>query len=124
MARVGLDLVRSGISSGSVLQLLKQLGLEQTDPRQKAARPIMQVLPCFDLYWRLHRRVRPELSIFFTNHVATVMHRYWGDAMAATSQSIPTTSPTRPSPLCSGGPWTLATGSWRPSAPKWTAILP
>jgi hypothetical protein len=82
MARVGLDLVRRGISSGSVLQLLKQLGLEQTDPRQKAARPIMQVLPCFDLYWRLHRRVRPELSIFFTNHVATIMHRYWGDAMA------------------------------------------
>ena len=40
-----------------------------------------QVLPAFDLYWRLHVRARPDLSIFFTNHVAGMMHRYWGDAI-------------------------------------------
>ena len=41
----------------------------------------MQVLPTFDVYWRLHRSERPDLSIFFTNHVAAMLHRYWGDAV-------------------------------------------
>ena len=41
----------------------------------------MQVLPTFDVYWRLHRAERPDLSIFFTNHVAAMLHRYWGDAV-------------------------------------------
>jgi hypothetical protein len=54
---------------------------ERRDGRWKAARPMAQVLPAFDLYWRLHRRHRPHLSIFFTNHVAGMMHRYWGDAI-------------------------------------------
>ena len=81
MAHVGVDLVRYGISAHSVASLLKQLAIERNDPRHKAARPIMQVLPSFDLYWRLHHSTHPELSIFFTNHVAAMMHRYWGDAM-------------------------------------------
>jgi hypothetical protein len=39
----------------------------------------MQVLPCFDVFWKLHRQARPDLSIFFTNHVASMLHRFWGD---------------------------------------------
>jgi hypothetical protein len=39
------------------------------------------VLPSFDLYWQLHRQHRPHLSVFFTNHVAAMMHRFWGDGM-------------------------------------------
>ena len=51
------------------------------DARHKAARSIYQALPSFDLYWRLHKKTRPQLSIYFTNHVAGMMHRYWGDAV-------------------------------------------
>jgi hypothetical protein len=30
-----------------------------------------------DMFERLNERTHPELSIFFTNHVASAMHRYW-----------------------------------------------
>jgi hypothetical protein len=93
MAHVGLDLLRYGVSPYSVRNLLKQLALEWGDSRQKAARPIMQVLPCFDLYWNLHRHTEPDLSIFFTNHVAAMMHRYWGDAMAGYDEVNPGYAP-------------------------------
>lgn len=81
MATVGLDLVRHGLAPQSTATLVKHLVRERRDARYKAARPMMQVLPSFDLYWALHRKMRPALSIFFTNHVAGMMHRYWGDAM-------------------------------------------
>jgi hypothetical protein len=77
----GLDLVRRGLTPESAYTLAAQLASEKRDSRYKARRPTLQVLPAFDLYWRLHRKHRPRLSIFFTNHVAAMMHRYWGDAM-------------------------------------------
>jgi hypothetical protein len=81
LARVGYDLVRRGLAPASALELSRGLLRERKDSRYKGGRSIMQVIPCFDLYWRLHRRTQPALSIFFTNHVAGMMHRYWGDAM-------------------------------------------
>jgi len=79
MLATGLDLVRRGLTPGSMVNLVEQLVRERRDARYKGRRPSLQVLPSFDLYWRLHRRHRPRLSIFFTNHVAGMMHRYWGD---------------------------------------------
>ncbi|MDQ3463110.1 MAG: hypothetical protein M3471_08820 [Actinomycetota bacterium] len=79
MAAVGLDLLRLGLMPSSVATLAGQLVGELRDPRYKGRRPAMQVLPTFDLFWRLHQRHQPRLSIFFTNHVAAMMHRYWGD---------------------------------------------
>ena len=81
LVRTGLDLVRRGLTPASALKLAAHLVRERRDRRHQAARPMMQVLPSFDLYWRLHRRTRPRFSAFFTNHVAAMMHRYWGDAM-------------------------------------------
>jgi hypothetical protein len=72
-----LDLVRRGLTPGSAYTLAAHLASEKRDSRYKARRPTLQAL----LYWRLHRKYRPRLSIFFTNHVAAMMHRYWGDAM-------------------------------------------
>ena len=77
----GLDMVRKGLSPWSMRRLAKQLLRERKDARYKAGRSIMQAVPAFDLYWRMHRRVRPDLSIFFTNHVAGMLHRFWGDAV-------------------------------------------
>ncbi len=81
LAAVGIDLVRLGLSPWSTAKLVAHLGRERLDARYKARRPIMQVLPSFDLFWRLHKRTTPELSVFFTNHVAAMMHRYWGDGV-------------------------------------------
>ena len=82
LARVGYDLVRRGMTAKTAWYLSRSVLRERKDGRNKAGRSILQALPCFDLYWRLHRRHAPALSIFFTNHVAGMMHRYWGDAMA------------------------------------------
>ena len=81
LAGTAFDLVRHGLTANSAYKLASHLAHEQNDERYKALRPAMQVLPCFDLYWRLHRKHRPQLSAFFTNHVASMMHRYWGDGM-------------------------------------------
>lgn len=83
----GVDLVRHGLSPWSARTLAMHLTREMRDRRYKSLRPAMQVLPCFDLYWRLHRKHRPQLSVFFTNHVASMMHRFWGDAMPGYTES-------------------------------------
>ena len=75
----GLDLLRQGLTPSSVSSLALQLVRERRDGRYRGQRSTMQVLPSFDLYWRLHVQHQPHLSVFFTNHVAGMMHRYWGD---------------------------------------------
>lgn len=75
----GLDMLVNGLTPASMGQLAAHLVRERRDPRYRAGRSMFQVIPSFDLYWRLHRRTRPDLSIFFTNHVAGMMHRFWGD---------------------------------------------
>jgi hypothetical protein len=81
MVRVGVDIARKGLTLRSAGRLVQQLARERRDARWKAARPMAQALPAFDLFWRMHTRVRPNLSVFFTNHLAGVMHRYWGDTI-------------------------------------------
>ena len=81
LALAGLDMLAKGTTPRSAALILRQLVRERRDERFKAARPMMQALPSFDLFWRLHRKTRPHLSVFFTNHVAGMMHRYWGDAV-------------------------------------------
>jgi len=77
----GVDLLRRGLTARSAGTLAGHLVREVRDERYKQLRAAMQVLPGFDLYWRLHRTHRPRLSIFFTNHVASMTHRFWGDAV-------------------------------------------
>ena len=87
MLTTGIDLLRRGLTPSSVLTLGSQLVKERRDHRYRARRSMMQALPTFDLYWRLHQRTRPRLSIYFTNHVAGMMHRYWGDWVPDYAQS-------------------------------------
>jgi hypothetical protein len=82
MVKVGLDLLRRGLTMRSAARLVRQLVRERREPRYVDGRSLVQAIPCFDVYWALHRRAAPDLSIFFTNHVAGMMHRFWGDAMA------------------------------------------
>lgn len=81
MLAAGLDLATRGLTPWSARRLGAHVVRERIDERYMACRPMMQVLPCFDLYRRLDRRHHPHLSVFFTNHVAAMMHRYWGDGV-------------------------------------------
>jgi hypothetical protein len=81
LAATAADAVRRGLSPWSCAQLVRHIIRERQDRRYLASRPSVQVLLCFDLFWRLHRRAEPALSIFFSNHVASMMHRFWGDWM-------------------------------------------
>ena len=81
MATTAVDAVRRGLSPWSCAQLARHVIRERQDRRYLASRPSVQVLLCFDLFWRLHKRANPALSIFFSNHVASMMHRFWGDWM-------------------------------------------
>jgi hypothetical protein len=78
-ARVGVDILTKGLTPASAYRTGAHLVRERLDRQYTARRSIVQVLPAFDLYWRLHRTHRPDLSVFFTNHVAGMMHRFWGD---------------------------------------------
>lgn len=89
LARVGVDIATKGLTPWSMVRGARQFVAERRDPRYKSGRAMMQVLPCFDLYWRLHRVKRPDLSVFFTNHVASMMHRFWGDWFPGYATSEP-----------------------------------
>jgi hypothetical protein len=83
MLSAAADVVVKGLSPWSMYEASRHIAREFKDERYKAARPTVQVLPCFDIFWKLHRRFSPALSIFFTNHVASMMHRFWGDWVPA-----------------------------------------
>lgn len=78
---IGADMLRRGLTPMSAFRLARHLVAEKLDPAQVSKRSVMQVVPGFDIFWHLHRRHDPDLSIFFTNHVASMLHRYWADAL-------------------------------------------
>ncbi len=87
LAQVGVDLLRLGLGARSGATILRHLIAELRDDRHRAGRSIMQVVPSFDLFWQLQARHEPDLSIFFSNHVAGMMHRYWGDGIPGYTSS-------------------------------------
>lgn len=89
LVRAGADMVAKGLTPWSAWTMAGHLVAERRDRRYTARRSAVQVLPSFDLYWRLHRRHQPHLSIFFTNHVAGMMHRYWGDGVPGYTDGNP-----------------------------------
>ncbi len=76
---VAADLVRHGLTARSGVKLARHLVSERRDPSRRAVRSVMQVVPAFDLFWHLQLECRPDLSVFFTNHVAAMLHRFWED---------------------------------------------
>ncbi len=81
VARSLPGLVRLGLRPRSVSFATTQLIRERIDRRFLERRSVVQALPAFDTYWALHRRTRPELSMFFTNHVAALLHRFLRDVV-------------------------------------------
>lgn len=61
----------------SAVRIAAQLVDERRHPSRVVRRRTMQSVLAFDLHARLLRVHAPQLSFFFTNHVASAMHRYW-----------------------------------------------
>jgi hypothetical protein len=66
-----------GISNKTVFSIVRQLLIECIKPHLIVRRRSIQSSISFDLYIELLKNTKPMLSTFFTNHVASSMHRYW-----------------------------------------------
>ena len=57
--------------------LAAQLAAERRRPERRARRRTFQAVLAFDVFMAQLERSRPDFSTFFSNHVASAMHRYW-----------------------------------------------
>lgn len=66
-----------GLTSNTFLKLSNQLINERINRDRLVRRRTSQVEISFDLYMRQLLQTKPDISFFFTNHLASSMHRYW-----------------------------------------------
>lgn len=66
-----------GLRGRTVASLAHQLARERVRPERLVRRRTSQVQLAFDFYLRALADSEPDISFFFTNHVASSMHRYW-----------------------------------------------
>lgn len=76
-AKLGLKLLKLGLSPGTMTRVARQLAGERRRPQTRWRRVALQPAVNFDFFARLYRRHRPEFASFHTNHVAHYMHTYW-----------------------------------------------
>lgn len=66
-----------GITPKTVADLAGQILGERLDSTRLVRRRTYQSVLAFDVFMRQLEKRRPAFSTFFTNHVASAMHRYW-----------------------------------------------
>jgi hypothetical protein len=66
-----------GFKASTVLDVGGQLIQEKIAPWKVTRRRTYQSVIAFDVFYKLLRKNRPDFVTFFTNHVASSMHRYW-----------------------------------------------
>ncbi len=66
-----------GVQVDTVYRLAKQIVDEKATPSRVGRRRTSQMQLAFDLFMKQLHQHKPDLSTFFTNHVASSMHRYW-----------------------------------------------
>lgn len=66
-----------GLRGSTTAKLVSQLASEQVKPERIVRRRTSQVQIAFDFFLAGLKRERPDAAFFFTNHVASSMHRYW-----------------------------------------------
>ena len=69
--------IQLGLSFGTVGRLAHQLIAERFNRDRVVRRRSSQAEIAFDLYFFQLTKTMPDVSFFFTNHVASSMHRYW-----------------------------------------------
>ncbi|GMG82719.1 hypothetical protein LNKW23_19320 [Paralimibaculum aggregatum] len=66
-----------GLRGRTVAKLAGQVLAERVNPQRAVRRRTSQMQIAFDFFAHALERERPQLAMFFTNHVASSMHRYW-----------------------------------------------
>jgi hypothetical protein len=66
-----------GLRVDTLVRLAHQIVSERLDRTRRGRRRTSQVQIAFDLFYRQLAQHTPEFATFFTNHVASSMHRYW-----------------------------------------------
>jgi hypothetical protein len=66
-----------GLSFNTLGKLALQISLEQINKDRVVRRRTSQAQISFDLFFKQLVEKKPDISFFFTNHVASSMHRYW-----------------------------------------------
>ncbi len=78
--QVILNAPRLGLKVGTFMQLGKQVLKERSQPWIKTRRRTYQMTLAFDVFMKQMKNSKPQFATFFTNHVASTMHRYWAAA--------------------------------------------
>jgi Type I phosphodiesterase / nucleotide pyrophosphatase len=90
-ARLGLQLMKLGLSPESILQVVKQLAVERFSEDKRWQRVALQPTVNFGFFRRLYRRYQPHFATFHSNHVAHYQHTYWKAMNPDVFQPIETT---------------------------------
>ncbi|WP_437286560.1 hypothetical protein [Sorangium sp. So ce406] len=69
-----------GIRVSTLADISRQLVSEQVHDWQRIRRRTYQSVLGFDVFMKQMEDARPDFATFFTNHVASAMHRYWAAA--------------------------------------------
>ncbi|MFX0556528.1 hypothetical protein ACOCEA_07000 [Maribacter sp. CXY002] len=72
-----LHIRKLGLKLDTMTSVAKQLVEERIDPWKNVRRRTYQTVLSFDVFYKLLNDKRPDFVTFFTNHVASSMHRYW-----------------------------------------------
>lgn len=76
-AKMLLNLPQLGLKFSTLFDVGKQLVHERINQTRKTRRRTYQSVLGFDVFMKLVKRKKPEFCSFFTNHIASAMHRYW-----------------------------------------------
>jgi len=66
-----------GLRAGTLKEVAGQVLGEKFQPWKRVRRRIYQSVLAFDVFLRQFESKKPRFTTFFTNHVASSMHRYW-----------------------------------------------
>lgn len=66
-----------GLKPRTAMDLAGQLVDERLEHWKRTRRRTYQVVLAFDLFMKAVSKEKPQFATFFTNHVASSMHRYW-----------------------------------------------
>jgi predicted AlkP superfamily phosphohydrolase/phosphomutase len=77
MAKMGIDLVKLGLSPETCARIALQLATERVKPHLHWKRVSLQPLINFDFFSRLYRTFTPDFATWHSNHCAHYQHHYW-----------------------------------------------
>ncbi len=70
-------IIKGLISKKTIIRVFSHIIKECWDARYKKRRCNIQAILAFDAYKKFLKKSQPLYSTFFTNHIASNMHRYW-----------------------------------------------